>query len=279
MNSYTALQTIKGKLGIAEGTENPHWSDQQILRELRLAYRFVWMKITQELDNWFGTSALVTPVAGLVTLPARCGKLIRIEEEATKTKIHPRGLHAGRDVLETYPSTLSTEQRYLEMYVFADTAQILQTDYAKQVRVFYERRLALPICGTADTGSTTDRIVLRTASEPSRVDDYYNDLTFEVFENTGEGTVATSTDYNGTTRGVTVTGSFGSNSVYGTEFETPEEADGLILIKATQACLVKPASHLKDEYYRLIRSEYTTEVETFESWLDSRVKDIRRIGD
>jgi hypothetical protein len=155
---------------------------------------------------------------------------------------------------------------------------MLSDSYTNQVRLFYDKRYTAPICGTADTGTGANALVLKLADRPHLEDDAYNNLTFVFMAGGGIGTYATASDYVGSTRTVTVSGSFSTSTIYGTVFETPEEANEAIILDAAKSAASKPASHLKDEYYRLIRSDAKQAMDDLEDWIEVRYKDNQAIG-
>lgn len=276
MNCYMALEDLKNRLNVDPDAEDAHWSDIELLTKLRFAYKKVWMNLGMKRGNWLGTSSLVTASSGVITLPDDCGKIQRIEEVSTN---YPIKLNAFQQIRDYYPQRADGfNDSYLAGSLFGNTIKMLADDYSSQVRIFYDKRFVAPICGTADSGTGTDSLVLKLADRPSMVDDDYNSVVFAFMAGGGVGTYATASDYVGSTRTVTITGSYSTSTIYGTVFEIPEEANEVVILEAAKNAASKPASHLKDEYYRLIRSDAKEAWNAFEEWAELRLKDNQNIG-
>lgn len=276
MNTYDMLQEVKSRLNIDEDSENPHWSNIEILRKIRLAHKRAWMKLSMKRGAWLGTSSNVTAAAGVITLPDDCGKIFRVEETSTKEQILLKQIQFSRDYFPRISDGFL--ENSLEGYLWGNTIQMIQADYAEQVTIFYDIKYVDPICGTADSGSGANTLVFKAADRPSVSDDDYNGVYIEIVSGTGIGTVAAISDYVGSTRTATISGTFGSNSIYGSLLQIPQEAEEAIILEAAKNAAAKPGSHLKDEYYRLLRTDATEAWDTFENWVETRIKDTQLIG-
>ena len=99
--------------------------------------------------------------------------------------------------------------------------------------------------------------------------DYYNNSKIEIESGTGAG-IDTITDYTAA-RAATVTGTFSTDSVYGTVSRLPEEGHHLIILEATTMALAKPSSAIDPKYFEYFTAEKKEAWKNFKTWISSRI--------
>ena len=264
MNAYWMLKMLRENL--AEVSE-AHWKDAELLRKLNLAQKRVANMVYLATGDWLVTSANLTPVSSVVTLPSNCAKPVYMEEASTGREVLIRG--TVRERRQTRPSETTLWGGFLEAYPLKDVLEINQEGYEEEVTLWYQERVVDLHAGTADGGGATS-ITLEADNEPSALDDYYNDATIEVVSGTGVGSTTIS-DYVGSTRvATTAAGSFGSDSVYGTVSIIPPEGHDLIVLMASLQCFAKPSSDMDVEVFRHYRELAGAAKKDFEEFIETR---------
>jgi len=140
-------------------------------------------------------------------------------------------------------------------YLIEGKVEVNLDTFSDTCYLWYLRRVADPICGTAAAGAATS-ITIPSSMSPSKVDDYYNGVSIEVASGTGADTRVLVSDYVGSTRVLTLaSGTFDTTTIFGSVSELPVEADDYIILLAASLCMVKPASSVAQEYYGFIHNE------------------------
>jgi hypothetical protein len=271
-NAYHIFQEIRDNVNEAEAA---HWSDKEILRKMIRAHRKVVGMMSQSQGDWLLTSTTLTPVASLITLPSDLSKPVYLEEVSSGWEIPIQGTVRNRRMTRI-PGTTLEGTLGLDAYLLKDYIEVNQDGYTNQVRLWYDKRIADPHFGTADTGTTTDSLVFDDDLNPRKSDDYYNGLSLEIVSGTGKGTIAEITDYDGGTWTATVSGSFSTSSIYGTVMQVPEESLEFLIWEATMNLIAKPSSTLSEVVFQYMKSQWREAKRDFDDWLSTRLRN--RIG-
>lgn len=270
MNAYDMLVDLRDNVG--EDTAS-HWGDNNLLRKLNHAYRLVGTSVMTAPGDWLVKSASVTPVSSVITLPSDCAKPVYLEHTSNGYPID----FAGTTVRErslTRPVGVSLEIAGLDAYLQGNTIILNQESYSDACTLWYVRRPSLLHTGTADAGGAAS-LTLDAANVHSVVNDYYNGVGIEILAGTGIGD-DTIIDYSCNTSGVGtcgVTGTYSTDSKYGTVSELPEEADAVVLLQATLAAMAKPSSSVDPKYFEYFLSLFKEAKKDLNTWIASRVSE------
>ncbi len=276
MNTYEMFTSVRENIGEPVTHSDGHWTDVEILKKIRMAYRKGWNKAAQGDGDFFLTSVDLVPVAGVVTLPEDFGKYVYMENKSTGYPFE----FDGQTVRER-----RVDRAYLggnfntgySAYFVGNTLEINANTYTDTVTLWYEKIFRDPIFGTASAGGATS-ITLGSSSYPNRTDDYYNNMTIEVFSGTGDGTVATVSDYDGTTKIMTLSaGTYGADTVFGTESVLPEIVDDFVVLDATVSAMTKPSSAVDPKYFQYYTTERRDSLKSLNEYLSSRIKGSQRV--
>lgn len=267
MNTYEMLSELRANIG--ESTAS-HWGAKELLKKLSAHHRRVAAMLTLKQGDWLiKKSDALTPVAGLITLPSDCAKVVYIEDVSTGSEI-PLNITV-RERGWTRPPVSGLEPGMLDAYFMGDGfVEINDSGYGDTCYVWYQRRVWDLIGGTADTGSTTNSIILAVADGPRYQDDYYIGAMLEAVGGTGVGVRAAITDYVASTRALTVAGGFSTDTIYGTVPQVPEEGHDLIVLGATLQAMAKPSSSLDEGVFKYYSSLYAEARGIFEDWASTR---------
>lgn len=252
-----------------------HWSDAEILRKLNQSQRRLAMLLSMTVGDWLVTSEDLTPSNGVITLPAKCSKPVYLEEKATGAEL-PLNITVRERAQTRIPGAIQ-DTYGPSVYMKEGALVVNQSGYAKEVILWYEKRIPDLIGGKADTGSTTNSLVIPLGSNPRLVDDHYNGVYLEATGGSGVGTRAEITDYTYATRALTVDGSWGADTEFGTISELPEEAIPYMQADALKKLLAKPSAHIDTKYFEFALSNWREEKKTFEEWISTRFKASNRI--
>jgi hypothetical protein len=244
-----------------------HWSDDKIMQRINSAQSSIARMMANNAGQWLTTRAMVTPVAGVITLPVDCGRPLYLEEVDSGRRIGWISSVAARWV--SRQSGVSLDAGIREAYALRNTIEVNDASYATSCYLWYEKRLPDMAAGTASAGGVSS-LTLPNERQIKRTDDYYNDLVIEVISGTGAGST-TITDFVGSTRVCTLTGTYDATSVFGTVSLLPEEARRLLEVMATLSCLSRPGSVLDEKVYGYYEYERKREEKSFQDWLASRV--------
>lgn len=275
MNAYRMVEDLRDNCGEATAA---HWDNAELLRKLNTAQRRIATLIQLQAGDWLVKSASLTPVASVITLPSDCAKPVYLEETSSGRAI---SLDANlRDRRVTRPEGTSLYSGFLEAYLLKGTLEINMSSYVQACTLWYQQRVADLHMGTADAGGAAS-LTFQSANQPRLEADHYNNVGIEIVEGTAVGS-DTITDYAITAaqtsvKGVcTVTGTYASDSVYGTVSILPEEAHALIVLKATTLCLAKPSSAIDPKYYQFFKQEYREAEKDFKEWISTRLSGSMR---
>lgn len=274
MNTYGMLQLLRDQ--IAEATAS-HWSDVNLVRRLSVAQRKVAVLVQSYPGAWLLKSADLTPVASVITLPQDCAKPVYMEETTSGKPIPWLENVRARRVSRKIAASLDWWTGAPEAYPLRNTLEVNQSSYTTGVTLWYDIRVPDLMAGTASAGGAGS-LTFPVNSNVKHIDDYYNGVGIEVDSGTGAGTVGdTITDYVGATGACVVTGTYSTDSVFGTISLLPEEAHHLILMEATVLAIAKPSSNIDKEVFRYYRDERRDAKRDLERWLETRIKGYRRV--
>ena len=276
MNAYEMFDEVKDNIGRDE--VGGHWTEAGILRKLNKGQRYAYHLISQTPGDWFLKSALLTPVASVITLPADCAKPVYMENATSGAEIPINT--TVRERRESRLGSVTLESSGYNAYLLGETIVINQDSNTDQVRLWYERRVPDLHFGTSAAGGVTT-LTLEASKQASLQADYYNGVVLETVSGTGAPTRDTISDYAALTRVCTVTGTYGADTVYGTVSVLPIEACDLIILDATLALLAKPSSALDPKYFEYFLSQHKKAETALEDWCSMRLKNsnrVRRIG-
>ena len=265
MNTYEMLLELRANVGESTAA---HWSEKELLKKLSAAHRRVAMTLMLKQGDWLLKSELFTPASGLITLPADCAKPVYIEVVSTGIEIPINTTVRERRL--TRPATSGMDYGGLNAYFLDGYVEINDSSYSSQVRMWYQRRVWDLIAGTGDTSTGVLAIVIAVADGPRYTDDYYIGAKVEIVEGTGIGTSDTVTDYDGGTRVLTVSGTYGTDTIYGTVPQVPEEGHDLIILKATLQAMAKPSSDVEEEVFKYYMALERDAQKIFDEWCATR---------
>lgn len=268
MNSYNQLKMIRDLIGEATAS---HWSDRELLGYLNASQSFLGRKIQLANVGWLVKSASVTPVASVITLPSDCAKPIYLEETSSGRPIPIAGDVMDRRVTRLAGTTLysGVTEAYRQM-----NALVVNSDnYTEACTLWYQIRVPDLHVGTASAGAATS--ITLSAHDGAGVSsggfgarqvvDYYNGAQIEIVSGTGLGT-DTISDY-AATKVATVTGTYSTDSVYGTISRLPEESHHLMWLDAAMIALAKPGAELDPSYFKFMKVLRDEAVDEFEDWI------------
>ena len=268
MNAYDMLAQVRSNLN---ETTADHWTDIELMRHVNFSQNKLAMHLSMAPGNWLIKVATVTPASGVITLPSDCAKPLYIEEVTSGTPVLFKTSVQDRRQARQFGTSLNNWAT--EAYTLASTIEVNQSDYATQCYLWYQMTVPDLITATADTGSTSNSIIIPTTASPgpSYTDDYYNNSYLEVRDGTGEGTRAQITDYVASTRALTVTGTFSTDSVFGMVSRLPEQGHPLMVLEATCSAMAKPSSHLDADAKQYFSQIKTETWKAFVNWISSRI--------
>lgn len=257
MNAYDMYLDTRENIG--EDTAS-HWGNPEVLRKLNANQRRVGRKLGMVLGDWLVTHEDLTPSSSVITLPWDCARPVYMEEKSSGCPI---------------PNNTTVRERRasrgLEYYFEGNTLVVNKDSYSTVVTLWYQRRiLDMAFDKIGDTSSGENAIVIAAAQFPRLLDDYYNGLMVEVVGGTGIGTIAEVTDYDGGTRKLTLTGTFGITSQWGTVSQLPEECHDLIVLMATLQLLAKPSSAIDPKYFEYYATLAAKAEKDFDEWVATR---------
>lgn len=266
MNSYEIYKEIRE--GIGEDVE-AHWTDLAILRKMNQAQRVLWQDLLKTSGDWFLTSADITPVNSVVTLPAKCGRAVYMEGKGSGIEIPligtvrerrlTRGMGAG-----SYEGSVSA-------YFVKDALEINVDGFTDTVTLWYQERLINMHFGIAGANSGASALHLDVTHAPKFEDDYYNGLEVEVWSSASLPEIETTISaYAGATNIATIVGEASSTDLYGTIPQIPEEGHYLIVLDVINKCLLKPGSDFDLDYVKLSYSSLKMARVEWLEWIEMR---------
>jgi hypothetical protein len=265
MNAYDMLQDVRSNIN--ESTAR-HWTDGEILQKLNYAQRKIAMMVSMQPGNWLISSVAVTPSDGTITLPSNCAKPLYLEETSSGTPVFFKTTVQDRRTSRLVGVQTSFDTGSLEVYPQLDSIVVNESGYATACTLWYQIRVPDLHQGTAAGGGST---YIQLASGAKPLNDYYNDSMIEIVSGTGSHTIDTITDYAKTNLQATVSGTYGSDSVYGTISRLPEEAHPLIVMEGTCLVLIKSSGSLDQKVYGEFRDETKLLWQSTTEWFSSRI--------
>ena len=265
MNTYEMLEELRSNLG---ETVAAHWTEKTLLKKLSAQSRRTAGRLMMAEGDWLMKHSTLTPSSGVITLPVDCAKPIYMEDASTGQPL-PLNITV-RERQWTRPPVSGLDPGQLDAYMEGDTIVINDSTVTGNITLWYQQRIWDLIAGTADTGSAASTIVIPVANGPRYIDDYYIGAYVEVVGGVGVGTRAAITDYVGSTRTLTVAGTFDNTSVFGTVPQVPEEGHDLIILGATMQAMAKPSSDIEQEVFKYYTNLYAEAKAQFDDWAATR---------
>ena len=269
MNAKDMLALLRDMVG--EGTA-AHWSDVNLVRRLNVAQRRVGLKVGESPGQWLVTSASVTPVASVITLPRDCAKPLYLEETSSGGPVTWLGDVAYRRVSRAVGTSLDTVGMR-EAYPLMGTIEVNQDGYATACTLWYQLRVPDLHTGVAGASSAASALHMAADLNRSFVDDYYNGVTVEVVDGTS-GIVdvrSVISDYTASTGVAVITGTAASGDTYGTVSRLPEETHMLVVYEAAVASFMKPSSSVDEKVMAVLISERDRLGKEVDAFLMSRI--------
>lgn len=273
MNAYDMLADLRSNLN--EATAD-HWTDTELLRKLNQAQQKTAMHLSMQPGNWLIASAAVSPSGSVITLPSDCAKPLYIEETSSGTPILFKTSLQDRRTSRSYGVEVPWDHRPLEAYPLMNTIEVNQDSYSTACTLWYQIRVPDLHTGTASAGGAASLTMDTTdgtdgTGNGARLEaDYYNNVDIEIVSGTGPG-IDTVTDYS-VARVCTVTGTYSTDSVYGTVPRgIPDQGHGLIILEATMLALSKPSASIDPTVKQDFREEKREMWKTFKDWTGSRI--------
>ncbi len=158
----------------------------------------------------------------------------------------------------------------LTAYFEGATLVVNQESFSDIVTLWYQRRIPDLTAGTGDTGSGALKIIIPTTAGPSYVDDYYNGVVLEIVAGTLIGTTQAVTDYTGSTRTLTITGTAAISTKFGSRSLVPEEGHNLIVLGAVMQAMAKPSSDVEAEVFKYYHELKRQADKDFSAWIATR---------
>jgi len=271
LNSYQMMQDVRDSLNEATAS---HWTDLAILRKLNRAQRQAAMMISMANGDWLMTKTNITPSDSLVALPEDCSKPVYLERTDDGTEL-PISITV-RERQQTRITPASLDALGPDGYMYGEYIELNQESFTSGVTLWYERRVPDLHFGTASAGGS-NTITFSSTMYPVRKNDYYNGSYIEVISGTGAGTRAAITDYTGSTGAAVVSGTFSTDSVYGTETVLPQEAIPVIVQSTVISLISKPSAAIDPKYFEYAKLELKDAIELYTDWISTRIKNSNRI--
>ena len=267
MNAKDMLDLVRDNINEDVGA---HWDDLNILRRINLAQHKAERLFAQTAGHWLTKRATVTPVAGVITLPSDCAKPLYLEEVTNGVPINWLPSVSYRSMSRN-TNLADYDQR--EAYPLASTIEVNNSTYTTSCYLWYQQVVPDLHAGIADTGTGANALVFAEDRALRFKDDYYNNVTVEVIDQTSEIVDISSviSDFVASTRVATITGTAAAGDTYATVSILPEESFDFIIAQATIDCLMKPSSVIDKDilvYFRDERNRTRTELE---DWIATRI--------
>jgi len=271
INSYYLLTEVRSNL---QEVSEAHWYDREILRKLNQVQMELAMHLMMTPGAWILKSGSLSFSGSEAALPTDCAKPVYLEEDSSGAPIPLRINVADRRVsrLPNYTSDAVYEAWLERAKIVVNVA-----DYSEACTLWYHERVPDLHAGTAGASSGASALHLDADNEPRFADDYYNNSVVEVIDQTS-GVIDISSiisDYAGSTKVMTITGTPASGDFYGTISKLPDECYSVLVLKATLRCLSKPSAAIDDKYYERFSAEQKDSWLTLKQWLTERANDAR----
>lgn len=272
MNAYEIYKEIRE--GVGELVE-AHWTDLAILRKMNQAQRTLWQDLLKTSGDWFLTSVDITPVASVVTLPAKCGRVVYMENKETGAEIPLIGTVRERRLTRGFGAA----EGLVSAYFVKDALEINVDGFTDTVTLWYQERLINMHFGIAGSNSGESALHLDITHAPKFEDDYYNGLGVEVWSSASLPKIETTiSDYAGATNIAVITGTGSTGDLYGTIPQVPEEGHYLIVLDVINKCLLKPGSDFDLDYVKLSYSSLKLARIEWLEWIEMRGSKHSYIG-
>jgi hypothetical protein len=234
------------------------------------------LEVSMMEGSWLVKSKSLTPVASVITLPDDCSKPLYLEETTSGAllrwleNVRTRRVSRRRGISANWEGSL-------EVYPLRNTLVVNQDSYTTGVTLWYEERVPDLMAGTASAGGAAS-LTFPVNGNVKHIDDYYNGVEFQAESGTGAGTVGDSiSDYVGATGACTVTGTYSTDTVFGTISKLPEECWPVIVLDATVAAMAKPSSNIDKEVFLYYTQERARARKQMLEWLTTRIKGSSRV--
>lgn len=272
MNTKYMIDIIRDMIGEATAAQ---WSDLNLLFRLNMVQSSLAQKIAMTPGQWLIKSVDLTPVASVITLPSDLSKPLYMEEKTSGRKLDWISSVADRRPTRSSNPTLDTYSR--EAYMLANTIEVNEVNYSTEVTLWYQFRIPDLHFGTASGGGASS-LNLEASKAANVNNDYYNSSQIETISGTGAPTLDTITDYVGSTRVCTVTGTYDNTTVYGTISRLPEEAHNLLVYETALLALTKPSSTIDEKVFAFLSSMTRDAKKILVEWMSSRVLAGQRVA-
>ena len=271
-NAWEHVETIRDYIGEQTGSQ---WTDRELLKRLNTAQRRLAIAVAKAPGDWLVKSKAVTPSASVIDWPDDCSKPLYLEETSSGNIIEFSTRVMDRRVSRLGGTSLWTGE--LEAYFERQKIVVNQASYTTACTLWYQERVPDLHVGTASAGGATSITLSARDGEgvssggfgAKRITDYYNSAGIQVVSGTGAGAPDTITDYTNA-RVATVTGTYDSDSVYGTISKLPEECWSLMELEAALMAMTKPSSTIDQEIFGFIKDRWSKQQREFEDWLETQ---------
>jgi len=272
MDAYEMIDQIRHDLGEAS---EAHWGDRALLRKLNLEQSRLWTQLALQAGDWLVTSESVTVANSTITLPSNCAKPIYLEN-ADGYPVFIEGTVRERKLNEFV--NVNFDNGLYSAYLVGDYLKLTRAGISGTWTLWFIERFKDMAQGEAGENSGTNALHLDVEMFPSPEDDYYNGLAVNVYTVAGVPKLATTiSDYVGSTRVATVTGTPAIGDRYGTVCQLPEEAHGLLLTRVVVNCLAKPSSAIDPKYFEYHTSLLRAMENDWARWIETRVPGSRAV--
>ena len=272
MDAYALVEQVRHDIG---EREEAHWSNRGILRKLNLEQKRLWMQLALQAGDWLVTSASVTVTDSSILLPSRCAKPIYLENE-DGYPIEIEGTVRERKLNEFV--NVNFDNGLYSAYLQGNYIKLTRTGISGTWTLWYIERYRDMAYGEAGPNSAASALHFDPDMWPSPEDDYYNDLAVNTYTVAGVPKLATTiTDYVGTTRIATITGTPAHGDRYGTVCSIPEEGHGVLLARTVLSCLAKPSSAIDPKYFEYHAALLRSVERDWAQWIDTRIPGARAV--
>jgi len=261
-----------------------HWKDRQLLYQLNASQARLSRRIATNNGGWLEVSTDVTPVAGVITLPIDCAKVVYLEE-----KVSGRPISIDLNVMERRVSRVSgttlSSGLLQEGYIQLGTIVINSDSFSIACTLWYQIRVPDLHVGTAGAGGVTsltlsaDDGIDATAGNghgAKEVADYYNNSKVQVITGTGAGGPIVISAYTAARVATLASGTYSTSSDYGTISRLPEEAWDVMVLDATLMCMAKPSSTIDPQVFSFYRDRLKAANEEFDEWIATPFRGSQR---
>ena len=278
-NAYEQLVSVRDMIGEETSAQ---WKDRELLKRLNFSQRRLAQVVSKSAGSWLIKNVPVTPSSSEITWPSDCSKPVYLEETTSGRPI-PFSTHVkDRRVSRMTGTTLYLEA--VEAYFERGKIVVNQDSYSTACTLWYQIRVPDLHVGTASAGgaasltlSAHDGAGISSGGFGARmIADYYNSVGIQVVSGTGAGAPDTITDYSAA-RVATVTGTYDSDSVYGTISMLPEECWDLMVLETVLAAMTKPSSTVDQQIFGFIRDRWTEANRDFKDWISTQSVGSHRV--